>query len=98
MNRVGSWSAVGCMYIPCITLTSVAAVLAAGKQRAGVQCQLEVSVKLWWLHDNEREHGHDTGQVTSDGVIVAVASLGVLVGCDWGLVESAKDQGLCDVK
>jgi len=47
----------------------------------------EVSVELWWLHDNQREQGHDSGQVTSDGVIVAAASLVVLVGGDWGYVR-----------
>jgi len=36
-----------------------------------------MSVELWWLHDNERE---DSGQVTPDEMIVAAASLVLLVG------------------
>ena len=32
-----------------------------------------------WLHNNEREQGHYSGQVTPDGVIVAAALSAVLV-------------------
>ena len=47
---------------------------------AQFQLELEVGVELWWLHDNECERGHDGGEVTPDRVIVAAATLVVLVG------------------
>ena len=54
----------------------------------GAQCQLEleVSVELWWLHDNEREQGHDSGQVTPERDSRS-SDLGGAGGCDWGCVR-----------
>ena len=38
-----------------------------------------MAAELWWLYDNEREQGHGSGQMTPDGVVVAAASVVVLV-------------------
>ena len=38
-----------------------------------------VGVGSMWLHDDEQEQGHYSGQVTPDGVIVAAALAVVLV-------------------
>ncbi len=62
---------------------------AADKQQVGAQCQLEVSVKLWWRHDNEREQGHDSGQVTPDGVIVVLVSV-TRIACACCCAESCR--------
>ena len=29
------------------------------------------SIELWWLYDDEHESGHNSDQVTPDGVVVA---------------------------